>query len=1099
MPDSATQIRQKLIECDLESLFIEELGWNHHRTAPLITKNNGITYTLGAIAEKHGMVTWECHPGPDGQIPDYPTRGKIDRQVAKITHEHIIVFVNQERTVQTWHWVKCEKGKPTACREHTFLSHQSGELLIQKLRNLVISLEEEEDLTIIEVTGKVKQAFDIDRVTKRFYDDFKKEHGVFLSFIEGIEVVTNREWYASLMLNRLMFIYFIQKKEFLDGDSHYLRNRLQMVRQSQGEGKFHSFYRYFLLRLFHEGLGQPEVDRKAELRQLLGTVPYLNGGLFDTHQLEKDNPDIHIPDEAFERLFDFFDQWEWHLDTRPMRKGNEINPDVLGYIFEKYINNQAEMGAYYTKEDITEYISKNTIVPFLFDSAEKKCAIAFEPEAAMWNLLSSDPDRYIYNVVKKGVNLPLPDDIAEGVHDISKRNSWNRTADEEYALPTETWREHVARRTRYLEVRQKLTSGEIHSINDLITYNLDLRQFAQDVIENSEGTELLRAFFKSIEEMSVLDPTCGSGAFLFAALNVLEPLYEACLERMEIFVSELDRSGEEHRTEKFSDFRRVLEQANDRSKHPSRTYFILKSIVLRNLYGVDIMEEAVEICKLRLFLKLMAQVERVKGVEPLPDIDFNIRAGNTLVGFTSLEAVRQAMTITVKGQRRLPSPEDESILQRIDESAELANKAFHRFHLQQSEYGIQAKEYITAKEELNRRLRTLRQELDKYLAKEYGKDPDKQDDFENWLSSHQPFHWFSEFYGIMHKGGFDVIIGNPPFLETRQIDYDPLGFKTRESDAVHAMCVERSLHLLGDTGCISLIMPMALVSTQRMATVQKLLEEHGVVWYSNYSWRPGKLFDSVNRAISFFITTSKSSERVFSTKYQKWISETRNFLIPCIEYAEVIADRKAYWVPKIGTNLENVLLGKLLINEAKLGSYFSKSENKIYYRTTGGLYWKVFTNFAPVFIVNGVKGHSTRETSFSLVDKQMVLSTISILSSDIYWWWYTITSNLRDLNPSDIVNFPINIDALYDDQLIQLGQVYMDDLEKNSSMLTRQQKQTGTTITQSFKIQKSKAIIDEIDRVLAKHYGFTEEELEFIINYDIKYRVGIDTDEENSF
>ena len=119
----------------------------------------------------------------------------------------------------------------------------------------------------------------------------------------------------------------------------------------------------------------------------------------------------------------------------------------------------------------------------------------------------------------------------------------------------------------------KLAAGEIHSINDLITYNLDLRQFAQDVIETCEGPDLLRAFYQSIAEVSVLDPTCGSGAFLFAALNILEPLYEACLERMEVFVEELDKSGEKHHPEKFSDFCKVLEQANDITKHPSRVHF----------------------------------------------------------------------------------------------------------------------------------------------------------------------------------------------------------------------------------------------------------------------------------------------------------------------------------------------------------------------------------------------------------------------------------------------------------------------------------------------------------------------------------------------
>ena len=246
----------------------------------------------------------------------------------------------------------------------------------------------------------------MERVTKRFYERFKQEHAAFLKFVKGITETADREWYASVMLNRLMFVYFIQRKGFLDGDRDYLRNRLNRMRERSMAGQV-----LFVLSLFPASPLSRRLGRSASavrtLEKLLGRIPYLNGGLFDIHELEQ--PDrygksIEIPDTAFETRVRLFRSYQWHLDERPLRDDNEINPDVLGYIFEKYIN-QKQMGAYYTKEDITEYIGKNTVIPFLFDAARAKCKIAFEnPNGPnVWDLLRSDPDRYIYPAVRHGI------------------------------------------------------------------------------------------------------------------------------------------------------------------------------------------------------------------------------------------------------------------------------------------------------------------------------------------------------------------------------------------------------------------------------------------------------------------------------------------------------------------------------------------------------------------------------------------------------------------------------------------------------------------------------------------------------------------------
>ena len=230
------------------------------------------------------------------------------------------------------------------------------------------------------------------------------------------------------MLNRMMFVYFMQRKGFLDGDQHYLKNRLHAVQHQQGKGKFLTFYRYFLLCLFHKGFAKQPAQRNIppEVVPLLGQVPYLNGGLFELHELEHKNQSIDISDEAFEKLSAFFDQYNWHLDARPLRSDREINPDVLGYIFEKYIN-QKQMGAYYTKEDITEYIAKNTVIPSLLQTAEQQCAIALQPTSPLWRLLQDAPERYIYPAVRQGVIdgqgeiIPLPTEIARGIDDVSQR------------------------------------------------------------------------------------------------------------------------------------------------------------------------------------------------------------------------------------------------------------------------------------------------------------------------------------------------------------------------------------------------------------------------------------------------------------------------------------------------------------------------------------------------------------------------------------------------------------------------------------------------------------------------------------------------------
>ncbi len=1111
MPFDLQRARPLLQNGDLAKLFVEELGWEHCRQK--LTLRAGETdFAFTAVAEKRGFTAWLC-ASVDGRLPDHSIRLKLDRALTQTSFEHLIVFATHDRAQQSWMWVRRETGKPLSARTHEFNRDQPGDSLLQKLQLLFISLEEEEaGLSVTEIASRARAAFDIERVTKAFYRDFDTHRKAFLKFIDGIGEVADREWYASVMLNRLMFVYFIQRKGFLDGDYNYLRNRLDRCQKEQGKDKFYTFYRYFLLRLFHEGFGKRRKDRAPDLEKLLGNIPYLNGGLFDVHELEKPDrygKDIQIEDKAFERVFDYFDQYQWHLDERPLRADNEINPDVLGYIFEKYIN-QKQMGAYYTKEDITEYISKNTVLPFLFDAARAKCKVAFEnPDGpTVWDLLRENPDRYIYAAVRHGTAKKLPPEIAAGLDTtkpnlIERRKAWNKPAPGEYALPTEIWREVVARRQRYEEVSRKLATGEVREVNDFITLNLDLRQFAQDVVQNCEGPDLLMALWQAITTITVLDPTGGSGAFIFAALNILESLYEACLDRMEAFLAEWGEAGKKLHPNYHRKFTEVLARVD---AHPNRRYFVLKSIILNNLYAVDIMEEAVEICKLRLFLKLAAQVDPHPdkdnlGIEPLPDIDFNIRAGNTLVGYATKEEVQRCMKELGGGQMKLMGEDELGSFSRFNTRCADVEQAFSKFRQLQTE-GDGSVPYAD-KQELQKRLKALEDELNRHLASEYGVKVSDKVGYAKWVKSHQPFHWFVQFYGILANGGFDVIIGNPPYVELKELTgYVTRGYKCEEAGNLYAVVMERCEMLGRKSGRQGFIVPVSSVSTDRYDSLQQLLLRREN-FFSSYDDRPSRLFDGLEhiRLTIHILGRDTGVHHHFSTRYNKWNSEERPALFAKLDFAGSRPTIVEHTIPKLCSPLEHSIIQKLAGQQRRLSSFYSRTtRHQIFYSRKVGYFLQVL-DFEPR-VLDG-KGRRRPPSEFKELtfaeDAQAKLALCS-LNSSLFYWFITVFSDCRHVNKREVDAFPINLESLsHNDgkkELQGLAATLMDDLKEHSVSRKMSFKHDNLTV-QCIYPKASKPIADKIDRLLGQHYGFSEEELDFILNYDIKYRLGLDTGEDD--
>lgn len=532
-------------------------------------------------------------------------------------------------------------------------------------------------------------------------------------------------------------------------------------------------------------------------------------------------------------------------------------------------------------------------------------------------------------------------------------------------------------------------------------------------------------------------------------------------------------------------------------EHPNLQYFIYKNIILKNIYGVDIMHEAVEIAKLRLFLKLVATVDvdykkPNLGLEPLPDIDFNIRAGNTLVGFAMLEEVEKVFKLTFYKEE----------IEAIKEQAEMIKMAYENF--KNSQVVIDSPAMSSAKRDLEERSESLNEKLNIYLAQLYGVAVErKPKDFEKWKVTHQPFHWFAEFYEIIHdKGGFDVIIGNPPYIvySEKSFKYKMVSYETEECKDLYAFVIERSTSIINQNGAIGMIVPVSIVSTDGFNSLRVLLQKAmSNIWYSSYAMRPGKLFEGVEKHLTIFISNRNNKGCIYTTKYYRWYTEERETLFSKQNYT--IIDKSIIHntsIPKIGTESEASILRKLKSNNSICLCTINFSKYVVFH-TRKLRYFLQFLDTPPkIYEEDGQLRVTSELKKIYFKVEEDKLTALSAYLSTLFFWYYVTYSDCRNLNKREVSTFPFSMSELDRNlkmTLVKEGKKLMDNLQENSYFLEAYYKQYSNLKMQVFQPRLSKVLVDKIDMELARHYGFTDEELDFIINYDIKYRMGRDYDD----
>jgi hypothetical protein len=516
--------------------------------------------------------------------------------------------------------------------------------------------------------SSLNSLFDTRQVVDEFYEEFESIRTDLVTKVSGIDDDRGdaKQRYVQVTLNRLIFLHFIQEKGLLGaGEGDYLLAKHDEF-AADGDVQTNFYEPLFFKALAEEGFQSRKFDR----------VPYLNGGLFSETAVEQEFEDARLgadaaeSDDLYREILEFLDSWNWNVDERlDVVEPKNLSPSVLGHIFEQSVN-QKEKGAYYTPEEITSFMARESIHPRILDAVNEATGADYDEIDAIFG---------------------LDETPAQG------------------------------------------ESGSAAVDGGAITQQAAVDAASTDHVET--------LYFDVLKDLHVLDPAVGSGAFLLAAEDVLMDIYLHAIEYFE-------RLYDAQPFEVSDQIKDELDAVNDAG---SKTLYTKREIILNNLYGVDIDDGAVEICKLRLWLSMVADIEDdPSAVDPLPNIDFNIRQGNSLIGFTDL------LEVDTNGNQKLANYGEgvgEAVREKYEDVIEATEN--HR----QARTKEQTERW---RREAEQRREQNAVDLDKKILEQFHDAGIENMDHER-LKKYSPFHWVIEFPTVYRNGGFDVLIGNPPW------------------------------------------------------------------------------------------------------------------------------------------------------------------------------------------------------------------------------------------------------------------------------------------------------------------------------------------------
>jgi hypothetical protein len=221
-------------------------------------------------------------------------------------------------------------------------------------------------------------AFDVEVVTKRFFAEYHEVFETVEGAVKGVPKGEPRRLFTQRLFNRLMFLYFIQRKGWLSfrGDARYLR-----ALHSAAAAAKEDFLNERLYWTFFYGLNTAAEDfavhSDARLKERRGEVPFLNGGLFDLEDEYDVRDKVKIPNAAFAEVLDLFDRYNFTvMESTPLDIEVAVDPEMLGKVFEELVTGRHESGSYYTPRPIVAFMCREALKHYLTQVAPDEAAVA---------------------------------------------------------------------------------------------------------------------------------------------------------------------------------------------------------------------------------------------------------------------------------------------------------------------------------------------------------------------------------------------------------------------------------------------------------------------------------------------------------------------------------------------------------------------------------------------------------------------------------------------------------------------------------------------------------------------------------------------------